>query len=98
MDIEMKALVKSLSERKRRTFMRFMNGKKKRKNKADDDREEDAEEVEERPRYRTREELLQKIEKLKGTGDEFYDGISISDDDDDEWETGSENSLSGDEA
>lgn len=99
MDIEMKALIRSLPERKRRTFMRFMNGKKKRKGKPDDDQdqaEDIGEEIEEVPRYRTREELLQKIEKLKGIDAEFYEGVAESEDDD--WESGSEDFSSGDEA
>lgn len=100
LDLEMKQLIKSLSERKRRTFLRFMHGKKnKRKNKGNvldelDDQEEDDEIAEERPRrMRTRDELLNKLEQLKARddkdGDDFYDDINSSDDeeddDDDDW-------------
>lgn len=89
-DIEMKHLIKSLSERKRRTFLRYMNGKKdKRKNKENDEDETD---IEEKPRNRpTREELLDKLEKLKVSDkdEDFYADINSSDSDfdDGEWES-----------
>ena len=88
----MKHLIKSLSERKRRTFLRYMHGKKKKKSQDDDD--EEPTEQEERPRKnRTREELLDKLEKLKvSEKDDFYDDIISTDDegdvdDGDEWES-----------
>lgn len=86
----MKHLIKSLSERKRRTFLRYMNGKKdKRKNKENDEDETD---IEEKPRNRpTREELLDKLEKLKVSDkdEDFYADINSSDSDfdDGEWES-----------
>lgn len=84
LDIEMKHLVKSLTERKRRTFMRFMNGKKKKKSKDDDDLDEEPVAPKKIP---TREELLHKIEALKlGTDAEFYDGVA-DEDDDGSWDT-----------
>lgn len=91
LSIEMKQMVKSLPERKRRTFMRFMKGKKKRKNKDGDDEED---EVTEPVILPTRDELLMKIEKLKlGGGDEqFFDGI-IEDDE----SFGSDDDFSSDE-
>lgn len=93
LDIEMKHLVKSLSERKRRTFLRYMRGKKdKRKNR---DNEDDEPETEEKPkRMPTREQLLDKLEKLKVSEkeDDFYADINSSDDDDDDDEWQSEES------
>lgn len=97
LDIEMKHLVKSLPERKRRTFLRFMHGKKKPKQNSEDD--EQAERAEEQPEKvrRTRDELLNKIESLKCTeDDEFYKGVIEDDeDDDDSWD--SEDYLSDDD-
>lgn len=84
----MKQLIKALPERKRRTFMRFMNGKKKKKIA-----EEDIEEGEEPPvvsayQKPTRDQLLSKIEQLKiKDDDDFYEDV-ISDeeeDDDENW-------------
>lgn len=94
LDIEMKHLVKSLPERKRRTFLRFMRGRKKPKKVDDDDDQE--EHVEEPTKVRrTRDELLSKIESLKCTDDdEFYKGV-IEDDEDDSWD--SEDYSSGEE-
>jgi len=92
LDIEMRHLVKSLSERKRRTFLRYMNGKKKKKSMDDDD-EEPTEEEEKPRKARTREELLDKLEKLKVSEkeDDFYDDINSSDDEDcEEWESDDE--------
>lgn len=86
LQIEMKHMIQSLSERKRRTFLRFMNGKKKRKNK-DSDEEDDGEAQNEKEPVlrRTREELLRKIEKLKlgGEEDPLFDGVLEDDDEDD---------------
>lgn len=76
----MKHLVKCLSERKRRTFLRFMNGKKKNK-KETEDGEVDQEEKHTRTCTRTREELLQKIDELKLEGEDF-NGVLDSDEDD----------------
>ncbi|KAG5681106.1 hypothetical protein PVAND_010569 [Polypedilum vanderplanki] len=85
LDIEMRQMIKSLPERKRRTFLRFMNGKKKKNKNADEDVNQ--EEVEEKPRKMpTRDELLDKLEQLKVSEekeDEFYDDINESDDEDD---------------
>lgn len=94
LDIEMRHLVKSLSERKRRTFLRYMNGKKKKKSKDDDEPTEEEEDT--RPRKMpTRDELLEKLEKLKvsekADDDDFYDDINSSGDEyesnDEEWES-----------
>jgi hypothetical protein len=87
LDNEMKQMIKSLSERKRRTFLRFMNGKKKRKSKNDDDNcDSDDEEpgVADKP-LPTRDELLLKLDQLKladgknDDHDDFYDDIMSSD-------------------
>lgn len=91
--IEMQTLIKYLPERKRRTFLRFMNKDKKKKVKDSDDEGDDVEEEKpEEPKvYRTREELLEKIEKLKltdnkngGDEDDLYDGLDDSDSEFDE--------------
>ena len=91
--IEMQTLIKYLPERKRRTFLRFMNKDKKKKVKDSEDEGDNVEEenVDEPKVYRTREELLEKIEKLKITdnkngGDEndLYDGLDDSDSEFDE--------------
>lgn len=79
----MEQLIKSLSERKRRTFLRFMKGKKVKKSE-DDDQDEQAAVAREEPEMRTRTELLEKIEQLKGAADDFYDGVA---EDDDSWDT-----------
>jgi hypothetical protein len=85
LELEMKVLIKSLPERKRRTFLRFMKGKKK---QPSEDAEEDGEAAEEEqeskkaPR-KTREELLNKIDQLKGEGNTIGEddngGMSDSD-------------------
>lgn len=95
MDIEMKQLISALPERKRRTFMRFMKGKKKKIVKeAGDDEEEPEEEPAHRP---TRDELLRKIAYLKTgikvDGDEKED--EDEGDDEDDWST--DNCSDGDE-
>lgn len=86
LNIEMKAMIKNLPERKRRTFLRFMKGKKNRKNKDGDDEDEGGSE-DEMPKVRTRDELLEKFEKLKGADDEFYAGVADGEDDDDSWDS-----------
>ncbi|CAO1390508.1 unnamed protein product [Diamesa serratosioi] len=104
--IEMQTLIKYLPERKRRTFLRFMNKDKKKKNKEEDEEADDVEEEKpEEPKvYRTREELLEKIEKLKITenknvanGDELYDGLNSDDDDSYDSEDNSWDSEDGEE-
>lgn len=82
MDVEMKQLIKSLPERKRRTFLRYMKGKKKQKNTEDGEEGEEGEPEVREPR-KTREELLNKIRMLEGTDEEFYDGVTEGDDDED---------------
>lgn len=88
LNVEMKQMIKLLPERKRRTFLRFMKGKKKSKDKDDDEEETTTQQDE--PVRRTRDELLEKIEKLKGTDEEFYEGIDDEqgiDDSDEGWNT-----------
>lgn len=59
-----------------------MKGKKKPKDSDGEDIE-----VEEQPNVRrTRDELLDKIEKLKGADDEFYEGVA-EEDDDESWDS-----------
>ncbi|CRL04035.1 CLUMA_CG017152, isoform A [Clunio marinus] len=63
-------------------FLRFMHGKKKKKNKDCDD--EEIEEESQVKKVPTRDELLMKLEKLKvGTDEEFYDGVI--DENDESW-------------
>ena len=93
LDVEMKQMIKSLPERKRRTFMRYMRGKKKSKDKNSDD--DETETQQEAPLRRTRDELLEKIEKLKGIDDEFYDGVAEDSDENESWN--SEDFSSGEE-
>jgi hypothetical protein len=86
LDIEMQHLIKSLSERKRRTFLRFMRGKKKNKRRNQD--EDELEEENDEPVVRTKEELLEKLEKLKVDDnkqdhDDFYDSDFVSTDEED---------------
>lgn len=64
-----------------------MKGKKTRKNKTGDDEDEAGESEDELPKVRTREELLEKIEKLKGPDEEFYAGVADGEDDDDSWDS-----------
>jgi hypothetical protein len=99
LEMEMKILINSLSEAKRRTFLRYMNGKnsdkKKRKNKNKDDEGEDEnnDETEKPPKkLPTRDELLLKIDKLKlddKKHDDFYDDLNSDDDDDEDWDSDS---------
>lgn len=71
LDNDMKQLLKSLSERKRRTFLRYKNGRIDSKN----------EEAENNPvkLYPNREELMLKLEQLNITND------VLSSDDEEEW-------------
>uniref|UniRef100_A0A2M4ASY6 Uncharacterized protein n=1 Tax=Anopheles triannulatus TaxID=58253 RepID=A0A2M4ASY6_9DIPT len=65
---EMDQLIKSLPERKRRTFLRYMNrGKKKPRDPDADEYDSDGAEDKKNaaPTHRTREELMQKFEQLK---------------------------------
>ena len=92
----MDQLIKTLSERKRRTFLRYMEkGKKKERKRKIEENEEDPEDSEipqdpveeevERVAH-TREELLHKIEKLKLSAKEdeendLYEGLDETDSD-----------------
>lgn len=83
--VEMDQLIKSLPERKRRTFLRYMNkGKKAEKLEDGSDYEEDEQKSKKKSDnvVRTREELMEKFEQLKlaGTGAEDEDDL-FSDDD-----------------
>lgn len=89
MDNELKQLIKSLSERKRRTFLRYMNGKQKKKNKGDDDGD-DEEEIEKNNQklpLPTRDELMEKFKQLNvdKDHDDFYDDIISDSDDEERW-------------
>ncbi|XP_059616544.1 uncharacterized protein C9orf85 homolog [Phlebotomus argentipes] len=99
LDTEMQQMIKRLPERKRRTFLRFMN-KGKRKTTKDEDEEpsaeldlgepsqnsnENASEIPETIPH-TREELLEKIQSLNLCADESDDDFSGSDFDDDEFD------------
>uniref|UniRef100_A0A7G3AML2 Uncharacterized protein n=1 Tax=Lutzomyia longipalpis TaxID=7200 RepID=A0A7G3AML2_LUTLO len=95
MDAEMQHMVKRLTERKRRTFLRFL--KKGKKNAKSDDKQED-DQTEDEPGNsggnttknnpdtvpHTREELLEKIQSLKLSEED--DEFSGSDFDDDEFD------------
>ncbi|EAA05990.2 AGAP003732-PA [Anopheles gambiae str. PEST] len=103
---EMDQLIKSLPERKRRTFLRYMNRgqKKKQKNGAADLEDSDEDENDGRQRKpngvemaRTREELLEKFEQLKlatgkdgQEGDDDYDDLDDFSSDDEDYEDYSE--------
>jgi hypothetical protein len=92
MDVEMKNMIKLLSERKRRTFLRYMNGKKTKK--VQEDGEEEIE-VQQKPRP-TKDELMSKLQQLnvgkdgddddsedeEGSDDDFYDYLSSSQEED----------------
>lgn len=94
--VEMDQLIKSLPERKRRTFLRYMNkGKKKEKaqdgdSDYDDDEQKGRKKAENMPR--TREELMEKFEQLKLAGNE--DGDDLFSDDDDDYEDLSDEDFS----
>lgn len=75
-------MIKYLSERKRRTFLRYMNGRKKRKNPKDDEEDYPEEKEKEVPTTRTREELLQKIAKLKLQDEGEFKDVLESDSED----------------
>ncbi|XP_053697585.1 uncharacterized protein C9orf85 homolog [Sabethes cyaneus] len=78
--VEMDQLIKSLPERKRRTFLRYMNkGKKKEDKHSDEDEECQRGKKQPETVARTREELMEKFEQLKVTATE-EDG-SFSDED-----------------
>uniref|UniRef100_A0A182R5Q6 CG8675-PA n=1 Tax=Anopheles funestus TaxID=62324 RepID=A0A182R5Q6_ANOFN len=86
---EMDQLIKSLSERKRRTFLRYMNRGQKKKQKGDEyDSDEDESERQKKKLTaempRTREELLQKIEQLKLSSGKNGDNEDGEDEDDSE--------------
>ncbi|XP_053679696.1 nucleolar transcription factor 1 [Anopheles nili] len=84
---EMDQLIKSLPERKRRTFLRYMNRGQKKKQKhpgvepndSDDDENEGANKKPTAEMFRTREELMQKFSQLK-----MASGKDSEEDDDDE--------------
>lgn len=99
LQVEMKHMIKSLSERKRRTFLRFMHGKKKKNRVCDDDDNGEVPQEKEPTLRRTREELLQKIEKLKlgGEEDAMFDGVLDDDDDEDDVESFDSGDFSSDE-
>lgn len=91
MDIEMKQLVAALPERKRRTFLRFMNGKKKNKRNKEEDDENPPEEVP--VKMPTRSELMDKIATLK-LSDDPRDELDFSDDDDEDISFSSDDEFS----
>lgn len=65
----MKQMLKTLPERKRRTFLRFLNGKKKSKKNTGDDEDEDSNA--EKPRVQhTKDELLLKLQQLNVAKDD----------------------------
>ena len=87
--IEMEHLIKTLPERKRRTFLRFMKrGKKKEKIEESDDEEGD-EEGADKPKEpkipHSRNALLKKLEELKvvkvtDNDNDLFDGLNSSED------------------
>lgn len=85
--VEMDQLIKSLPERKRRTFLRYMNRGKKKKEEIHDagsdyeGYDETVKKTENKPR--TREELMEKFEQLKQAGNEGEDVDDLFSDDDD---------------
>ncbi|XP_052893612.1 nucleolar transcription factor 1 [Anopheles moucheti] len=104
---EMDQLIKSLPERKRRTFLRYMNRGQKKKQKGAGAEQYDSDEDENEGRKRkpnvemprTREELLEKIEQLKlasGKDDEIEDGDDEDgfSSDDEDYEDFSDEDLS----
>uniref|UniRef100_A0A182QLS8 Uncharacterized protein n=1 Tax=Anopheles farauti TaxID=69004 RepID=A0A182QLS8_9DIPT len=109
---EMDQLIKSLPERKRRTFLRYMNrGQKKKKQRnggCADLEDSDGDENEGRtkkPNFempRTREELLEKFEQLKlaagkdGDEEDDDDGLEDFSSDDEDYEDFSDEQLSKD--
>ncbi|CAH1183130.1 unnamed protein product [Phaedon cochleariae] len=73
LDNELKDLLKSLPERKRRTFLRYMN--RKEKDQEDDDKKTASE---------NREDLLDKLNTLKlGEGDDDFDDFLDEEEDED---------------
>ncbi|XP_065092070.1 uncharacterized protein C9orf85 homolog [Ochlerotatus camptorhynchus] len=83
--VEMDQLIKYLPERKRRTFLRYMNrGKKKEKTHDGDlDYEDQGENKKAESMPRTREELMEKFEQLKLAGNEGENGDDLLSDDED---------------
>lgn len=76
-DNDMKQLIKGLSERKRRTFMRYMKGKVEKLNSDDE-----GETIKLPKSIPTRDELIIKLDQLKlseGKDDDFYDDVISSD-------------------
>lgn len=65
--VEMDQLIKALPERKRRTFLRYMNKGKKKEGKQADDADDEPQQGKKKPEptVRTREELMDKFEQLK---------------------------------
>ena len=83
--IEMDQLLKTLPERKRRTFLRYMNQKNKKKAKENEDEDSDSEEQE----APTRAQLLEKFEQLKlaaKNGKEEDDDDFFGDGEDDDFD------------
>ncbi|XP_035891342.1 uncharacterized protein C9orf85 homolog [Anopheles stephensi] len=102
---EMDQLIKSLPERKRRTFLRYMNRGQKKKRPTGDQDGSDEEESETRKKKekfvmpRTREELLEKFTQLKlAAGKDGEEGENGEDDDfssdDEDYEDYSDEDLS----
>ncbi|XP_055611351.1 uncharacterized protein C9orf85 homolog [Uranotaenia lowii] len=100
--VEMDQLIKSLPERKRRTFLRYMNkGKKNEKNseaQEDSDYENEGVTVKARNKIdytpRTREELMEKFEQLKLANNEDDEGDDLfTDDDGEDYDDFSDDSL-----
>uniref|UniRef100_A0A1L8DBG7 Uncharacterized protein n=1 Tax=Nyssomyia neivai TaxID=330878 RepID=A0A1L8DBG7_9DIPT len=87
LDAEMQQMVKRLTERKRRTFLRFMKkGKKKDKEVPEEASAEDAPAEEAEIPVpdtipHTREELLDKIQSLNLSADDEFSGSDFDDDD-----------------
>lgn len=94
LEAEMQQLIKKLPERKRRTFLRYMQKGKKAEstqNEGEDGEEqENAEEKEVESVPRTRDELLKKIEELKVSNDSDDDEDPFGSDLDDEYDFGDE--------
>lgn len=99
LDAELQALLKSLSERKRRTFLRYMNKNAEKKNKSrkekntekrDDDgdveeEEEDDEVAEAEENNITRDDLLSKLKSLAVKDEDEFDEDDFGSDLDDDF-------------
>uniref|UniRef100_A0A2M4BZP8 Uncharacterized protein n=1 Tax=Anopheles marajoara TaxID=58244 RepID=A0A2M4BZP8_9DIPT len=98
---EMDQLIKSLPERKRRTFLRYMNRGKKKARDPDADEYDSTEGDDDKKNaahtHRTREELMQKFEQLKlATGkDDDEDNFGDFSSGDEDYEDYSDDDLSG---